>query len=498
MTMTTPGSARPDGSAAEIGLDPTDWSEITRLGHRMVDDLVDYLKGVREMPVHRPMPEGVKRGFEQGTLPVEASSADEVYDEVRSNVLPYPHGNIHPRFFGWVVGTGTPVGMLADLVAGAINSNSGFGEHCAPHVEGQVVSWLREIFGFPEASSGILVSGCSVANLVGLAVARNTKAGGDVRKTGVADLPAGLRIYGSSETHSSNHRALELLGLGRDAFRPIAVDSEHRVRIEPLRAAIRADREAGLRPIAVIGNAGTVNVGAIDDLSELADLCESENLWLHVDGAFGSLIALSPELRPRLRGIERVDSLAFDLHKWMHIPYDAGGVLVRDAAAHEDSFRIAGAYLSKLESGLATGPTNFMDHGVQMSRGFRALKVWMTMKTYGTARLGETIAMNVRQARHLAALVDRDPELERMAPAPLNIVCFRYAPQGAELGPEALDELNRELLVRLHHSGVAAPSHTTIDGRFVLRTSITNHRTRFDDLEVLTREVVRIGRELVG
>ena len=477
----------PPGSGA---LDPEDWDATARLGHRMVDDMLGYLRTVRERPLWRPVPPGVKAAFE-APLPLEPEPAEAVYEAFLRDVLPYPHGNLHPRFWGWVVGTGSPIGMFADLLAAGMNSNSGFGEQAVAFVERQVFAWLREALGLPEGGSGLLVSGCSMANLVGLTLARNVKAGWDVRGEGIAGGPP-LRVYGSTQTHSSNHRALEVLGLGRGGFVAIPTGADHRVEVAAMAQRIAADRAAGLRPVAIVGNAGTVNAGAFDDLGALADLAAAEGLWLHVDGAFGALAALSPRHRSLTEGMGRADSVAFDLHKWLHVPYDAGAVLVRDEAAHRGAFSLTGAYLSPLESRLATGPINFMDYGVQMSRGFRALKVWMTLKHHGLDRLGGSIARNIDQAAWLAAQIIDAPDLELCAPVPLNVVCFRYAPEGGP--PEGLDALNRRILVELHERGIAAPSHTVLDGRFVLRAAISNHRTHKEDLELLLTEVRALGQ----
>ncbi|MEM7200355.1 MAG: pyridoxal-dependent decarboxylase [Planctomycetota bacterium] len=481
-------------AAPELTLDPADWEGMRQLGHRMVDDMLTSLRTIRDRPVFQPIPTAIRASLTE-PVPRQPQAAEAVYADFQRMVLPYPHGNIHPRFWGWVVGAGTPLGMLADLLAGGLNSNTGFGDHGAIHVEQQVIAWLKEALGLPKQNSGTLTSGCTTANLTALTIARNTHAGGDVRATGIQDA-ARLTVYGSVETHSSNLRALEVLGLGRRAFRPIPTGADHRIDIDQLRERIRADRGDGCQPICIIGNAGTVNVGAFDDLSALADVAAAEGLWLHVDGAFGALTALSPRLRPLVRGLDRADSVAFDLHKWLHVPYDCGAVMVRDADRHHDAFRMSGAYLAHFESGLASGPINLMEHGLQMSRGFRALKAWMTIKEHGVDRLGAAIAQNVDQAAYLARRVEATAELQLVAPVPLNIVNFRYVPVRLDGPVVDVDRLNREILAALHQSGVAAPSHTALEGRFVVRVSITNHRSRQEDFDLLVHEVLRLGREL--
>ncbi len=482
-------------NAPEPSLDPKDWDELRELGQRMVKDMVDYLKTVRDRPLHRTIPENTSQFLRQ-PVPHGAQPAEEVYDDFLEHVLPYPHGNIHPRFWGWVVGTGTPFGMLADMLAAGMNSNSGFGNQAVIHVESQVIRWLREALGLTANGGGSLTSGCSIANLSGLTVARDTRAPHDIRSRGLQDQPP-MAVYGSSETHSSNHRALEILGLGRAAFRTIPVDGEHRIVVAELERRIREDHAAGVIPVAVIGNAGTVNIGAFDDLEALAAICGEHGVWLHVDGAFGALAALAPRQHHLLAGLEKADSVAFDLHKWLHIPYDAGAVLFKDPQVAQHTFQMTGAYLSPFESGVATGPMNYMDRGLQMSRGFRALKVWMSIKHFGIDQLAATIQQNIEHARYLAGLIDAEESLELLAPVPLNIVNFRFSPPSVRSHAEQLDRWNRQILLGLHEDGVAAPSHTNLDGQFSIRAAITNHRSRFEDFDVLVREVVNRGKRLI-
>jgi glutamate/tyrosine decarboxylase-like PLP-dependent enzyme len=273
------------------------------------------------------------------------------------------------------------------------------------------------------------------------------------------------------------------------------VHADYSIDIRALERAVADDRAAGHRPVCVIGNAATVNTGAFDDLDRLADFCEREELWFHVDGAFGALAALVPEFRPQVAALARADSVAFDLHKWMYVPFEAGCVLVRDGSAHHDSFAVAPGYLARARGGLAAAGTWFSDYGVQLTRGFRALKIWMSLQEHGADRYGRLIAQNIEQARYLAALVDAAPELERMAPVPLNIVCFRFVDAAAG---RDLDELNRELLIRIHESGVAVPSSVTLGGRSGIRVAITNQRSRREDFDLLVRETIRMGRELAA
>ena len=477
----------------EETLDPENWRAMRELGHRMVDDMMGWLETARERPVWQPVPGEVKRALQE-PLPLEGQGADAAYQAFRDLVLPYPMGSYHPRFWSWVIGTGTPLAMLAEMLAAGLNSNLGGGEHSSVYVEEQVLSWCREMTGFPASASGLLVSGSSMGNLVGLAAARSARAGFDVRRRGVGASGGRLAVYASSEAHSSIQKAVELLGLGSESLRQAPVHDDFTVDVQAAARMIAADRAAGMRPICIVGNAGTVNTGAVDDLPALADLAAREGLWFHVDGAFGALACLSPELRPIVAGMERADSLTFDFHKWLYLPYEIGVTLVRDADAHRRAFSLTPDYLVHGQRGLAAGLW-FSDYGVQLSRGFRALKAWMHIKEHGTAKLGRLIGQNVAQARHLAALVERSPELELMAPVPLNIVCFRY--RAPHLDGAALDALNQELLIRLQESGVAAPSSTRVRGRYALRAAITNHRSRREDFDAMIAGVIRIGRELV-
>jgi len=476
---------------SEETLDPQDWSEMRRLGHRMVDDALDYLERVRERPIWKPVPESAKQAL-RAPLPTEGESATAVYDEFRRDVFPHSMGNIHPRFWGWVIGTGTPFGALADMMASTMNPNIGGGDQGPNYVELQVLGWLKEMLGYPADASGLLVSGGSMANLVGIAVARNAKAETDVGQQGVAGAPRRMVLYASSETHNSVHKAMSLLGLGRDALREIPVDPDYRIEVAALRRAIAEDRKAGLHPFCVVGNAGTVNTGAIDPLPELADLCQAEDLWFHVDGAFGALATIAPGVKPLVRGMERADSLAFDLHKWMYVNYEVGCALVRWPEKHRATFVSPADYLAHLSRGLPAGPIWFSEYGVQLSRGFRALKVWMSLKEHGVKKYGRLVAQNCEQAKYLESLVEREPELAMMAPVPLNIVCFRFAPEGLE--DARADAINEEILYGLQESGTAVPSSTMLRGRFSIRVCICNHRTRREDLDLLVKEVLERGR----
>ena len=487
----------PPAADAELTLDPPDaeaWEAFRALGHRMLDDMIDHLRSLRERPVWQPMPDEVRAAFAQ-PLPYAPQGADAVYQEFLDKVLPYPTGNLHPRFFGWVQGTGTPLAMLADMLAAGMNAHlAGF--HQAPAlVEHQVIAWLAELMGMPKETSGILLSGGSMACIIGITVARHARAGFPVRDLGLQDpkVPK-LIYYCSSEVHGWAQKGVELLGIGNDSLRRIAVDASFRIDVPQLRAAIDADRRAGHRPVCVIGTAGTVNTGAIDDLQALARVCAEEELWFHVDGAFGALARLSPSLRQRVQGIELADSVAFDLHKWMYLPFEVACVLIRDPRAHQEAFALTPSYLMPSSRGVIAGGLPFADRGVELTRGFKALKVWMSLKAEGIDRFAGLIDQNVRQCEYLAAMVGAHASLELLAPVALNIVCFRYVAAG--FTEAQLNALNEEVLLRLQESGISVPSSTIIHGRYALRVANVNHRSRREDFELLVRSVLTIGRDV--
>ena len=476
----------------EETLDPEDWAEVKRVGHRMMDDIMNDLSSIRSRPAWKKIPASAKAML-NAPVPRGPQPLESVYEEFRENIEPYALGNRHPAFWGWVIGTGTPTGVLGDMLASAMNTNASGFEQSSAYVEAQVIDWFKSLFGFPDDATGILVSSGSAANLTSLIVARDAMLP-EALDEGL--FAAGERpyIYASDEVHNSVDKAVGILGLGRASLRRIPVKEDFTMDIEALRRAIAEDKRGGGKPICVVGTAGTVATGAIDDLSQLADICKEHGLWFHVDGAFGAIAALSDKLRPRLKGMERADSLAFDLHKWLYVNFDAGCVLVRRPEAQLKSFSIPASYLSTLKGGVATGPHRFGEMGIDLSRGFRALKAWMSFKTYGFDQYARLVDQNVAQAGFLAGLVEADKRLELVAPVPLNVVCFRYMKNG--MSAESLDDLNEKILVRLQEDGLAVPSGVHIRGKFALRVANVNHRSRRDDFVSLVENCTRIGDEL--
>jgi aromatic-L-amino-acid/L-tryptophan decarboxylase len=470
-------------------LDPSCWDDTRALAHRMVDDAIDQLRDVRERPVWQTMPAAVRANLAM-PVPTGPLPLAQVYDEVRTGILPYSMGNVHPRFWMWYMGAGNFTGALADFLAAIDGSNLGGGDTAPSLVDRQVTDWIRDMLGFPESASGTLVNGGSMANIVGLMAARNQMAGADLRQAGVESMPKALRFYASDQVHSCHDKAMNLLGLGRQSLRRLPSDGAFRLDIQKLKAAIVVDRANGLNPACVIATAGTTNTGSIDQLSEIADICAEEHIWLHIDGCVGALIALAPRHRELVTGLSRADSLALDLHKGLHAPFDVGCTLLRDRSIHRQTFVEDAEYLQKMSRGIA-GAEFLCDYNLDTSRSFRALKVWMMLREHGTEKFGRLIDQGIEQARYLTALLAGIPRIELMAPTVIDIVCFRYNPGG--LNEADLRDLNVEIMLGLQEDGIAAVSDTTIHGRHCLRVAICNHRTTLTDLDLLSTEVLQRG-----
>ena len=468
-------------------LDPADWTQLRALGHQILDDMFDHLEGIRARPVWQQMPDAARDSL-RAPLPRAPGSLADAYRSLQDNVIPYTVGNPHPGFMGWVHGAGTPVGIVAEMIAGALNANVGGRNQAPVEVERQVSQWMAALFGFPATARGVFVTGTSIANFMGVVVARTRALGRDVRAHGLA-AHAGLRAYASAEAHGCIAKAMDMAGFGSAALRTVRVDAAGRMDMQDLAAQVDADRRNGLRPFLVVASAGTVNTGAIDPLATLADFTRAQGMWLHVDGAYGALGMLAPDVAPLLDGIARADSLAFDFHKWGQVPYDAGYFLARDGAHMLDAFAAPAAYLQRASTGLAAGTAWPCDVGPDLSRGFRALKTWLTFQVYGADAIGRSISATCALARYLAERVAAEPSLELAAPVMLNIVCFRYVCADPE-------RVNREIVLALYDEGRVAPSATTLDGRYAIRAAIVNHRTGRADIDALVEAVLHAGRRL--
>ena len=474
--------------------------EFRRLGRIAVDLAADHLARSATHPVFLPMTRQQRELLLNEPLPAVGIAPEASLRSAAEHVLTHPMGNGHPRFFGWVNSPPAHGAVLAELLAAAANPSVAGGDHAAVYLERCVTRWIMELVGFPTAGSmGLLTSGGSIANLVGLAAARHWAAradGWNVREEGLQGGRPRLILYLTEEGHSCIRKDAELLGLGSSALRVVPVDEELRMRPDALRALARADRAAGLRPFCVAASAGTVNTGAIDPLDDLADVCASEGLWLHVDGAYGALAAALPEMSGEksgpTKGLGRAQSIALDPHKWLSVPIECGCALVRDGEGLRDAFSLVPPYLRTEEGKGFGGLPWFSEYGPQQTRGFRALKLWMTIRQAGRSGIEQRIRGNIAMARSLAALVDQAEDLERLAPVPLSIVCFRYLP-GGDRGPERLDAINKEIMERVQSGGAAFLSSTSIRGCFALRACVLHFATGEEDVRALLDEVRRAG-----
>jgi aromatic-L-amino-acid decarboxylase len=471
--------------------------EIRRIGYRVVDLIADHLTTLPGEPVFRPVPPELAQQFLSTPPPQDPVSADDILNAFQQTIEPYPFGNGHPRFWGWVNSPPAVMGVFADALAAAMNPSCAGGNHAAIYVERQVTAWFREMLGFPATSMGLLVSGGSMATMTALAVARHLKSGVDVRADGLRDAPAPFAFYMSAEAHSCARKAIELLGFGSASVRTIATGVDYRMNVEALEAAIADDHARGVRPIAVIATGGSTNTGAIDDLFSIADLCRRHDVWLHVDAAYGGPAILSAEYAGALRAVAQADSVALDPHKWLFVPVEAGLVIVRDAEAMRSAFSLVPPYVRQSGSaGEVYGLPWFSEYGFQQTRGFRALKVWMTLQQFGLSGYREAIEENLALAGYLADRVRSAPDLELAAPTSLSVVCFRFV-DGSLGSEDAIASVNRSLLERLQLGGDAFITSTELRGRFTLRACFVNYRSRREDVDRLLAAVRTIGQELL-
>jgi len=476
----------------EETLDPKNWDETKELAYKMVDDAIDYLKNVKDSPVWQQMPDHVKDSFKT-SLPKDPSNLNEVYQKFVENGYPYPMGNIHPRFWMWYMGSSNFTGAMGDFMAAIIGSNIGGGNHSAARIDDQVVDWCREMVGFPETASGTLVSGGSMANIIALTVARNIMADVDVRKKGVSAIKKSLRYYSSDQVHGCHQKGLEILGLGSETLVKIKSNNNFEVDIDALKEAIKNDKEAGFKPACIIANAGTVNTGSIDDIVAISEICKNENIWLHIDGCIGALINIAPKSKYLVSGIELADSVALDPHKWLHAPFEVGCTIIKNKQDHFSTFSTSAEYLDEAKKGIAAA--KFLhNYSMQISRGFKALKVWMSIQEHGINKFGRLIDQNIEQAFYLTELIEKNNQLELIAPTKINIVCFRFLAN--EKTNEELKEINMEIMLQLQEAGIAAISDTTVHDKHCLRVAICNYRTIKSDLDLLIQKVVSFGENI--
>ena len=469
--------------------------EFRSAAHLMVDEVADYLAALPSKPVSQPVPDGLRDELLNMPLPDEPAALEELVATTSRDVLPHAMGNGHPAFFGWVNPPPSLAGVMTSLAAAAMNPSVVSGDHADVHLERAVVRWLAELVGFPhEPGAGLLASGGSTATIVCLAGARSramASAGHDLRRDGLAGAPQ-LIAYVPAEAHSCIRRAWELLGLGSGSIREVPLEGG-RLDATALRAAVAADRERGALPALLVGSAGTVNTGAIDPLDELADIASAEDLWFHVDGAYGAFGVLDPAIAERYRGMERADSLVLDPHKWLGVPVDAGCALFRRGDDVRDAFTLIPPYLRQ-DTGTDVG--TFAEYGPEQTRPFRALKTWATIAALGRAGIVAQVSRANARARELAALVESEPELELAAEPETSIVAFRARPAGCP--PERLEEVNRALPEAVQARGRAFVTGTVFDGQETLRACILHPATQTEHLEILDAEVLAAARSLIA
>ncbi len=470
--------------------------ELRRVGALALEAVAAHRDNLEERPVFGKI--GTKAELFAEALPDEGRPFEEVLAFVREHIMSHPFGNSHPRFFAFINASADPVAIFADLLAASMNPNCWGGDHAAIHVEHRVIAWLAAILGLPPQAEGILTSGGSMANFTALAAARAAKAPWDVREEGAG--PPGrprLVVYASDQVHNCVDKAVDLLGIGLRQLRKVESDERFRMRVDRLCDAIASDRARGLLPAIVVGNAGTVNTGAVDPLDEIADVCEREGLWFHADGAYGGMALVSDAMRPLFRGIERAHSVAADPHKWLYVPYEAGAALVREPGRLSASFRRPAEYLVHDDASPLLGPPGFNDRGPELSRSFKALKVWMGLKVHGRRAYAERVERDCGLARFLAEEVRRRPAFELLAEPVLSIVNFRYRPDGSR-GEDELGSLNRRIVNQLVGGGGFMLAPTVLKGRAAMRVCIVNFRTREADLLALLEEAERIGHTLAA
>ncbi len=490
-----------DSPKAPPPVDDLDWDpeRARRFTDAAASMFGEYLARLRDLPVALPEGEDEVRAAVAIPVPDEPMADEDVLAYLREMAFRWSMYPGHPRFLAYITGAGTVPGVAADLLASGLNQNLG-GWRLSPaatEIELHLTRWFAEQFGLPSGAGGLFVSGGAVANFVALKVARDRMAGLAVRQQGVAASgPAAL--YASTEVHVVTDRAADMLGLGMDAVRKVPVDEGLRMRVDALRGAIARDRAAGVRPLAVVATAGTVATGAVDPLEEIADLCAEDGLWMHVDAAYGGPAVLADDLRPMFAGIERAHSIAFDPHKWMYTPHSGGCVLVRDLFWLVDSFGAAPSYVhedkERTKHGLDLGM-----FGPQFSRGFQALKVWVSLLAHGRQAYGRRISHDARLARYLGDLVRSRPDFELACPVGLSITCFRYVPPDLPQGPDRepyLDRLNERVMTEIQLDGRVFYSNAVLDGRFVLRSCLVNFRTEARDMDAVVDVTAEIGAKL--
>ena len=488
----------PVGRRSALALDG---QEFRLAGHELVDRIADFLDALPGRPVTLgESPSQVRALLPQGGLPEQGEPAAGLLSEIAPLLFEHSLHNGHPRFLGYITSSAAPLGMLADLLASAVNANVGKWDLAplASEIEAQAVRWIAELIGYPTDCGGLMVSGGNMANFVGFMAARRAQADWDIRTEGLAGNPQRLTVYGSKETHTWIEKAADLSGLGTGAIRWVGTDTEQRLSVDALAQAIAADRDAGRRPFLVVATAGNVSTGAVDPIPEIAELCRAEKLWLHVDGAYGAPAAALPDAPAELHALALADSVALDPHKWLYAPLEAGCTLVRNARALPDAFSFHPAYYEFGASADEPG-NDYFELGFQNSRGFRALKVWLGLRQAGRNGLLQLLRDDIELAEYLHTCAAAREELQPVS-RHLSITTFRFVPTDLDLAADGVEDylnlLNQRLLNRLQRGGEAFISNAVIDGRYLLRACVVNFRTKQSDMDFVADLVVRLGHEV--
>lgn len=475
-------------------LDPKDWNELADYVAEFTAEEIRELARSLNSEVWQQVPEQLKQSLFAETLPLTETDLDSVVDQYRSSIRPYRNGNTHPRFFGWVQGTGNIPAMMADIAVSAMNSNCGGRDHGAIYIERLVVDWCKQIFEFPKQAGGILTSGTSASTHLALQVAIFRKLGLDYKNSGFFGTNKPLRCYTSKEGHSSIIKAIQTSGIGSDNLIVIGTDDNNQILLDQLEEHIKNDIEQGFVPFMVITTAGTVNTGAYDNFNLIRKICDQYDCWMHIDGAFGAWLKIADEPYNQLTdGIGLADSLAFDFHKLMYVQYECGGLICRDGAFQQQVFSIRPNYLSPHGLALAGGEPWYCDFGLELSRSFRALKVWFTFKTYGLKKLGFAVTENCRHAALLANLISQSKSFELMNIPVSTIVTFKLK---NEKNIKRNNEMCEQIVTRLQLDGEAVFSLTRIGKYRVIRAAIVNHRTNDEDIKFVVNRLNQLVNEV--
>ena len=478
---------------SSLDIDEQALDHITRQATELV---AEYFKTIADRPVRAENFAGKTTAAIDLELPTEGVPLEQLIDDCRT-IFDLSRHNGHPRFFGYVASPSTPIGAYADLIASALNANitcwrSG---PAGTELEQLVVRWLGSLIDYDADAKGLLTSGGSMANMIALLVASRRKLGTDAARKGLWNSGAPLIVYASEEAHLSIAKAADILGLGRDQVHVVDGDDQQRMRVDSLQQHIETDLRDGLRPCCVVASAGTVNTGVVDPLEAIAGVAAEFDLWFHVDGAYGAPGVLEERKKHLFRGLERADSVSLDPHKWLYVPVDAGCLLFRDPNPVKATFSTEDADYIKVHGHSDDEAFAYWDYGVELSRRFRALKVWLTLRYYGVRRIAEAVSNDIALAAYMGELVFGAEDFELLAPVELSICCFRYIPAEWKTSDLKLDQLNERIMSRVQTSGRAYLSNATVNGHFALRACITNFRTTKSDIE-LTLETIRDAAEV--